>query len=70
VTEKLFTYALDRGVDSADAPTVRGLVRALAANDDHWSTLVLGIVQSPAVPDAAVHRPGPGHAVATSAAVR
>jgi hypothetical protein len=47
VTEKLLTYALGRGVDYADAPTVRQIARDLAQGGYHWSALVLGIVNSP-----------------------
>ena len=46
ITEKLMTYALGRGVDQADAPAVRRIVRELAASDHRWSALVLGIVKS------------------------
>ena len=46
VTEKLLTYALGRGVDHADAPAVRQIVRRLASDDYRWSSLVLGIVES------------------------
>jgi hypothetical protein len=46
VAEKLLTYALGRGVDYSDAPTIRRLVRDLARNDYRWSALVLGVVQS------------------------
>jgi hypothetical protein len=46
VTEKLLIFALGRGLESYDAPTVRQLVRNLARNEYRWSTLVLGIVQS------------------------
>jgi hypothetical protein len=46
VTEKLLTYALGRGVDYRDAPTVRELVRDVARDDYRWSSLVLGIVKS------------------------
>jgi len=46
VTEKLLTYALGRGVDYYDAPTVRQLVRDLSKQDHKWSALVLGIVNS------------------------
>jgi hypothetical protein len=42
VSEKLLTYALGRGLEFYDAPTVRVLTRALAANDYRWSALVLG----------------------------
>ena len=47
VTEKLLTYALGRGVDYRDAPTVRQLVRELAADDYRWFSLITGIVRSP-----------------------
>ena len=46
VTEKLLTYALGRGVDYYDAPTVRQLVRDLEKDDYRWSSLVAGIVGS------------------------
>jgi len=46
VAEKLLTYALGRGVEFADAPSVRRLVRDLAGHDDRWSTLIVGIVTS------------------------
>jgi cytochrome c5 len=46
VTEKLLTYALGRGVDYRDAPTVRELVRDVARDDYRWSSLVVGIVKS------------------------
>ena len=46
VSEKLLTYALGRGLEYFDAPTVRKLSRDLSANEYKWSSLVLGIVQS------------------------
>ena len=46
VTEKLLTYALGRGVDYYDAPTIRQLVRQLKNDDYRWSSLVMGIVAS------------------------
>ena len=46
VTEKLLTYALGRGLDYFDAPTVRQLVRDGSRNDHRWSSLILGIVRS------------------------
>ena len=46
VTEKLLTYALGRGVNYADAPTVRRIARNLAKNDYRWSALLVGIVTS------------------------
>jgi hypothetical protein len=47
VTEKLLTYALGRGLEYYDAPTVRTIDRAAAADDYRWSSIVLGIVKSP-----------------------
>ena len=46
VTEKLLTYALGRGVEHADMPTVRSIVRLAAQNDYRFSSLVRGIVDS------------------------
>ena len=46
IAEKLLTYALGRGVDYLDAPTVRRIVRDAARDDHRWSSLVLGIVRS------------------------
>jgi hypothetical protein len=46
VTGKLLTYALGRGIEYYDAPAVRGIVRAAAADDYRWSSLIQGIVKS------------------------
>jgi hypothetical protein len=46
VTEKLLTYALGRGVEYYDAPTVRSIVRAAASNSYRFSTIVFGIINS------------------------
>jgi hypothetical protein len=46
VVEKLLTYALGRGLQYFDAPTVRALVRESAKDDYRWSSLVLDIVRS------------------------
>ena len=46
VTEKLLTYALGRGLDHADAPAVRAIARAAAADGYRLSSLILGIVES------------------------
>jgi hypothetical protein len=48
VTEKLLTYALGRGVEFEDMPTVRSIVRDAAPNKYKFSSFVLGIVKSPA----------------------
>ena len=47
-TEKLFTYALGRPVHYYDMPTVRAIVRRAAANDNRFSSLVMGIIDSDA----------------------
>jgi len=46
VTGKLLTYALGRGLEYYDASAVRGIVRAVAADDYRWSSVILGIVKS------------------------
>jgi hypothetical protein len=46
VTEKLMTYALGRGVEYYDMPTVRAITRAAAKNDYRFSSVVLGLVES------------------------
>ena len=48
VTEKLLSYALGRGIEHVDRPTVRAVVRDAAADDYRWSALIAGIVKSPA----------------------
>ena len=48
VTEKLLTYALGRGVEYQDMPLVRSIVRDSAGSNYKFSSLVLGIVKSPA----------------------
>ena len=46
VAEKMLTYALGRGVDYYDQPTVRQLVRDSARDENRWSSLIQGIVHS------------------------
>ena len=48
VTEKLLAFALGRQLEYYDQPTVRQIVRDAAADEYRWSSLVLGIVESPA----------------------
>lgn len=47
-TERLMVYALGRAVDYTDMPTVRAIVREAGKNKNSFSSLVLGIVKSPA----------------------
>jgi len=46
VTGKLLTYALGREMEYFDAPAIRGIVRAAAADDYRWSAAILAIVKS------------------------
>jgi mono/diheme cytochrome c family protein len=46
VTEKMMTYALGRGVEYYDMPTIRSIVRAAEQNDNRFSSIVMGIVTS------------------------
>jgi hypothetical protein len=48
MTEKLLTYAVNRGVEATDMPTVRHIVRDMGRDDYRFSSLVIGIVKSPA----------------------
>ena len=47
VAEKLLIYALGRGIEPADGPAVRAIVAAAAGDDYRFSSLILGIVESP-----------------------
>ena len=46
LTEKLLTYAVGRGMELADAPVVRQIVRDAARDDYRFSSLILGVVDS------------------------
>jgi hypothetical protein len=71
VAEKLLTYALGRGLEFYDAPTVRTLTRELAGHDYRWSSLVSGIVQStPFQMRRAAETASPASATTSSAAAR
>ena len=48
VAEKLLSYALGRGLEHTDRPTVRAIVRDAAADDYRWSALIAGVAKSPA----------------------
>jgi Protein of unknown function (DUF1588)/Protein of unknown function (DUF1585) len=47
VTEKMLTYALGRGIEYQDMPTVRAIVHDSAAGKYKFTAIVLGIVKSP-----------------------
>ena len=62
VTEKLLTYALGRGLEYYDAPAVRAIDRAAAADGYRWSALMLAIVKSaPFQMRTAAQQPGESH---------
>jgi hypothetical protein len=46
LTEKLFTFALGRGVEADDAPAIRQVVRDAQADDFRFSSILLGITKS------------------------
>ena len=46
ITEKMLTYALGRGLEPFDRPTVKAITTSLARNDYRFSSLILGIVNS------------------------
>jgi hypothetical protein len=46
VSEKLLIYALGRGVEYADMPLVRSIVRDASASNYRFSSIVMGIVKS------------------------
>ena len=46
-TERLFTYALGRPVQYDDMPAVRAVVHRAARDDYRFSSLILGVVESP-----------------------
>ncbi len=47
VTEKMLTYALGRGLEHYDMPVVRSVAENAIADDFRFSSLVMGIVNSP-----------------------
>ncbi len=47
VTEKLMAYALGRRLEYYDRPAVRRIVRDAGVQNYRWSSIILGIVESP-----------------------
>jgi len=48
LTEKLMTYALGRGIEYFDMPSIRKIVRDAKGDNYKFSSIVLGIVKAPA----------------------
>jgi hypothetical protein len=46
LTEKLMTYALGRGVEYYDVPTIDAIVARLEKDDGKFSTLLMGVIES------------------------
>ena len=46
LTEKLLTYALGRGLETADAPAIRQIKREAARANYRFASLIQGIVSS------------------------
>ena len=67
LTEKLLTYALGRGVEYYDMPWIRKIVRDAASNDYRLSSLIAGIVKSPAFTSRKVQDPSPTETRASAA---
>ena len=48
VTEKLLTYALGRGLEYQDMPLLRAVTRGAVEDNYRFSSLLMGVIQSPA----------------------
>ena len=48
VTEKLLTYAIGRGLEYEDMPLVRSITHDAAEDDYRFSSLLMGVIRSPA----------------------
>jgi len=46
ITEKLLGYAIGRGPQYYDKPTVRRIIQTAALDNFSWSSIIVGIVQS------------------------
>ena len=46
-TEKLLAYAIGRGIELSDMPAIRKIARDAAQQEDRWSAVIGGIVNSP-----------------------
>jgi mono/diheme cytochrome c family protein len=44
---KLLAYAVGRGIELSDMPAIRNIARDAALQDDRWSAVIWGIVNSP-----------------------
>jgi hypothetical protein len=58
-TEKMMTYALGRGIEYFDMPSVRKIVKDAKRDDYKFSSIVMGIVAAPAFQSSVVERAEP-----------
>jgi hypothetical protein len=70
LTTRLMTFALGRGLEAEDMPTVRAIVRAAAADDYRFSSIVRGIVNSDAFTSTMVPMPKPAATTAQANAAQ
>ena len=45
--EKTMTFAVGRGVEHTDMPTIRAITREVSKENNRFSAIVLGVVRSP-----------------------
>ena len=69
VTEKLMSFALGRRLEYYDHPSVRKIVHDAAANQYRWSSLIVGIVQSPGFLMRTPNTAGSGSAAISSGSI-
>jgi hypothetical protein len=55
-TEKLMTYALGRGMEYFDMPAIRKIVRDARSDHYRFSTIVMGVINSPAFQSSMLER--------------
>ena len=56
MTEKLMTYALGRGIEYFDMPSIRKIVKDTKRDNYKFSSIVMGIVAAPAFQSSVVER--------------
>jgi mono/diheme cytochrome c family protein len=59
LTEKLMTYALGRGIEYFDMPSIRKIVKDSKRDNYKFSSIVMGIVAAPAFQSSVVEQPAP-----------
>ena len=63
-TEKMMTYALGRGVQYYDMPSIRKIVKDSARDNYKFSSIVMGIVNAPAFQSNKIEKPAPATQIA------